>query len=125
MLARYKIYRGTRPPGEPLPNGVRQDTRKHTKHCLRPPEDIVTDYLANPTPSAWIRLEAEYLRILKRRYDENAQPFDELARLATADDVFIGCSCPTKKNPDMNRCHTNLALQFMKERYPDLRVEFP
>ena len=40
-------------------------------------------------------------------------------------DGCIGCNCPTKANPDPNRCHTVLALRFMDERYPDLDVEYP
>ena len=40
-------------------------------------------------------------------------------------DVLLGCSCPTKKQPDVNRRHTVQALAFMVERYPDLDVRFP
>ena len=49
MLARYKMYRGNRPPEDPLPAGIRQDTRKHTRHCLRPTEQLVAKFLAAPT----------------------------------------------------------------------------
>ncbi|MEQ8784760.1 MAG: hypothetical protein RIC55_00605 [Pirellulaceae bacterium] len=125
MLARYTIYRGKRPDGVELPNGVRQDTRKHTRHCLRPPAEAVAVYLACPTPEAWRKFEAEYLECLKARYDADSAPFDELARLATNGDVFLGCSCPTRKNPDVNHCHTMPALRFMRRRYPRLDVRFP
>lgn len=48
-------------------------------------------------------------------------PFDGLARRP---DVYLGCSCPTKTNPDVRRCHTWLALEFIRERCPDLDVRF-
>ena len=48
-----------------------------------------------------------------------------LAQLATDNDVFLGCNCPTKKNPIPGRCHTYLALEFMKMKYPKLDVEIP
>jgi hypothetical protein len=123
MLSRYKIYRGKRP--DHLPNGIRQDSRKHTKHCLRPPGDIVLEYLANPSSDAWTRFKANYLQSLKGRHDADPTPFDKLAELASTEMVYIGCSCPTSKNPDVNRCHTVLALRFMKELYPQLEIEFP
>ena len=124
MLVRYKIHRGKRPAGEPLPNGIRQDTRKHTKHCLRPTEKLVTEYLGNPTSKAWKEFAAKYLRNLEERYEDDPTPFDELADLAMDRDVYIGCSCPTAKNPDVKHCHTVMALKFMKEHYPALEVEF-
>jgi hypothetical protein len=125
MLARYKIYRGKPPVDAQLPVGIRQDTRKHTRHCLRPPEEIVAEYLANPTSRSWKKFASEYLRNLDIRYSTDATPFDSLANLATAENVYIGCSCPTAKNPEVNHCHTVLALKFMKEHYPALKVEFP
>jgi uncharacterized protein YeaO (DUF488 family) len=125
MLARYTMYRGKRPPGVELPRGVRQDTRKHTRHCLRPPAEAVMEYLADPTPEAWSKFEAEYLKCLAARYKADRAPFDELAELASREDVFLGCSCPTKKNPNVNHCHTVPALRFMQRHYPQLEVEFP
>ena len=125
MLARYKIFRGKRPADAALPTGVRQDTRKHTRHCLRPPAELVVEFLADPTAEGWERFRTEYLRNLQDRYDTDPAPFDTLAELAKAQDVHIGCSCPTAKNPDVMHCHTVLALKFMKERYPTLDVEFP
>ena len=125
MLARYKIYRGKPPADVQLPAGIRQDTRKHTRHCLRPPTEIVLEYLANPTTEAWKKFESSYLRCLDERREADPTQFDDLADLAIAENVYIGCSCPTVKNPDVKRCHTVLALKFMKERYPALKVEFP
>jgi len=125
MLARYKIYRGKPPADVQRPEGIRQDTRKHTRHCLRPPTEIVTEYLANPSLEAWKKFESHYLRNLGERCQADPTPFDDLADLATAENVYVGCSCPTVKNPDVKRCHTVLALKFMKVRYPALEVVFP
>ena len=125
MLARYKIHRGKRPANEPLPAGIRQDTRKHTRHCLRPTPEIVTAYLAEPTLEAWAKFKTEYQKVLAARYAEDSTPFDQLATLAADNDVYIGCSCPTQKNPNLNHCHTVLALEFMRDQYPELVVRFP
>jgi uncharacterized protein YeaO (DUF488 family) len=125
MLTRYKIYRGKRPVDEPLPNGIRQDTRKHTKHCLRPSAEIVIQFLAAPNSTAWNKFSAQYVRDLEQRYEQDSTHFDHLANLAIEYDVYIGCSCPTAKNPDVNHCHTMLALKFMKEHYPAIEIEFP
>ena len=32
---------------------------------------------------------------------------------------------PPAKNPDVQRCHTVLALRFMMKRYPQLEVLLP
>lgn len=126
MLARYKIYdRRPRPPSDPLPNGVLQSTRWRTKHILRPTEKMVNEYLASPDESAWRKYRKAYLHLLARRFREDREPFDRLADLAMTKDVFIGCSCRTKANPRVDRCHTFLALEFMKSMYPALQVEFP
>ena len=125
MLERYKIYRGKPPADAQRPEGIRQDTRKHTRHCLRPSSEIVLEYLANPSTAAWKKLESSYLRNLEQRWKADRAPFDDLADMAAGKNVYIGCSCPTAKNPDVNRCHTVLALKFMKKRYPALEVEFP
>lgn len=125
MLARYTIYRGKRPPGEELPRGVRQDTRKHTKHCLRPATAMVEKFLEDPAAASWEEFRAEYLALLAKRWADDSTPFDALAERARHDDVFLGCSCPTRKNPDVRQCHTTAALQFMKQRYPDLDVVMP
>ena len=125
MLARYKIYRGPRPPHDPLPKGARQDTRWRTKHPLRPSEPIVKDFLAAPGAQAWSRFRATYLRILEERFREDRTPFDKLAQLASATDVYLGCNCPTELNPSVDLCHTCLALQFMKRKYPSLAIRLP
>lgn len=125
MLARYKIYRGKRPDDAPTVEGIRQDTRKHTQHCLRPIASDVFDYLRAPSPQAWTKFASRYLQILQNRFDADPTPFDSLAELAMHRAGYIGCSCPTAKNPDVNHCHTILALRFMSERYPDLEVELP
>ena len=44
---------------------------------------------------------------------------------AASNDVFLGCNCPTKKNPILGRCHTYLALEFMQKKYPSLDVVIP
>lgn len=123
MLARYTMERGR--PASELPQGVRQDTRKHTRHCLRPTAELVEHYLSRPTRAAWSEFERDYLEIVEERYRKDRAPFDALAQAAKVTDVYLGCSCPTKKNPDVQHCHTTLALRFMKRRYPQLEVVLP
>ena len=125
MLARYKIYRGKRLPDDPLPEGVRQDTRWRTRHCLRPPQESVEKYLEHPGDDAWDEFWRDYLNVVESRYQSDKAPFDELADQAQESDLFLGCSCPTQKNPDVYRCHTVLALEFMKSKYPFLKTEMP
>ena len=108
---------------EALPEGVRQDTRKHTRHILRPEADDVIAFLDGRME--WPTFAVRYRKTLERRYASDSDPFDVLATLARKEDVYLGCSCPTRKNPDVRRCHTWLALEFMGERYPDLDVRFP
>jgi hypothetical protein len=122
MLSRYKIYRGKRPALDPLPRGRRQDTRWRINHPLRPTQEIVELYLASPTDEAWQQFTDQYLALLEKRFSEDRAPFDTLAALASEDDVYLGCSCPTKNNPNKEHCHTYQALRFMKEKYPDLKV---
>jgi hypothetical protein len=119
------MHRGKRPTGDPLPDGVRQDTRKHTRHALRPDGEQVSAYLRNPDDEAWSRFRSAYLDVLERRFAEDPAPFDALARQASDENVWLGCSCPTKKNPDVRRCHTVLALGFMGDRYPELSISLP
>ena len=125
MLSRYTMYRGKPPAGKSLPEGNRQDTRKHTRHVLRPPEDLVVAFLNGDGSFTWEEFRDQYLDLLETRFADDPLKFEELAELADENDVYIGCSCPTKKNPDVNCCHTVLALQFMKLKFPDLEVEFP
>ena len=125
MLARYRIQRGKRAPDDPLPDGVRQDTRKHTRHCLRPDAAAVERYLASPGHDGWDSFAAAYRELIEQRFAQDRAPFEDLAQLAGSEDVYLGCSCPTAKNPDVRHCHTWLALEFMRDHYPDLAVEFP
>jgi hypothetical protein len=108
--------------------GVRVDTRKHTRHCLRPEPAMVhalLTALAAERDRAFRAFAREYRALLEERFTADRAPFDALCELARERDVFLGCNCPTRQNPDVARCHTVLALQFLSERYPDLRVELP
>lgn len=124
MLARYSIVRGAK--ASTLPVGVRQDTRKHTKHVLRPTAELVEAVLeSSDDDDAWRSFAASYRALIAGRFATDRQPFDALAAMAREHDVLLGCSCPTVKNPDVRRCHTALALEFMHEHYPDLDVRMP
>lgn len=121
MLSRYQMKRGV--PASRLPAGVRQDTRKHTRHVLRPEAEAVQAYLADP--STFPSFAARYRAVLEERFALERDAFDRLAEQARGADVFLGCSCPTAAVPDVRRCHTYLALKFMAEKYPDLDVRLP
>jgi hypothetical protein len=124
MLARYSMVRGM--PAAELPEGTRQDTRMHTRHVLRPERAMVERLLEDPADAAeWKRFAEQYRALLAARFAEDRAPFDALAELARNGDVWLGCSCPTAKNPDVRHCHTALALAFMHARYPDLDVRMP
>lgn len=125
MIGRYRMVRGRRPAGEPLPEGLRQDTRKHTGHVLRPDAAAVEALLAELSEDAWQAFAASYRALLEARAQSTPEAFDELARLAREGDLWLGCSCPTARNPDVRHCHTVLALEFMSRRYPDLEVRWP
>ena len=125
MLTRYQMVRGKRAPGDPLPKGIRMDTRKHTRHLLRPPTASVEAVLRDGTDAAFRRFAREYTAELEARFRQNRAGFDELAETARHADVYLGCSCPSRANPDVQRCHTTLALAFMKKKYPNLRVVSP
>ncbi len=125
MLARYQIVRGARAADNPLPEGVRQDTRKHTRHVLRPSPELVAAFLSDPSGSGFEKFRAGYLKLLKQRFAKERERFDAIAEQAREDDVFLGCNCPTGKQPDVARCHTTLALRFFAEHYPSLRVRLP
>ena len=88
-------------------------------------EASVKAYLAAPSEQAWRAFRDSYLAGLERRFRTDRAPFDELAALARDQDVYLGCNCPTQKNPRVDRCHTWLALEFMRGKYADLRVAFP
>jgi hypothetical protein len=125
MLARYQIIRGKRPRDAPLPEGVRIDTRKHTQHVLRPDAEQVQALLADPSPAAFRTFAQSYRTLLATRFAQDRAPFDALAALAREQAVYLGCNCPTRANPDPKRCHTALALAFMKRKYPKLEVVLP
>ena len=127
MLARYSMERGKKLADYPkrVRQGTRQDTRKHTRHFLRPEEREVLAYLDDPSAEAWKTFATAYVAAIGARHASDPAPFDALASLAREADVFLGCNCPTGANPDVNHCHTVLALRFMKRHYPDLDVEFP
>lgn len=123
MLSRYQMARGVRESA--LPKGVRQDTRKHTHHVLRPTEAIVNAFLSAPSDAAFRRFAEQYRALLDHRFVHDPGAFDALAELARSNDLYLGCSCPTKKNPDVRHCHTWLALEFFRDHYGDLDVRFP
>ncbi|MBI2388091.1 MAG: hypothetical protein HYV09_00620 [Deltaproteobacteria bacterium] len=123
MLARYTMVRGA--PASQLPKGVRQDTRKHTRHVLRPTAELVEAVLGHDDAAAWRDFAKAYHELLAERFAEDRTPFDALADLARSERVYLGCNCPTAKQPDVRRCHTVLALAFMREKYPDLEVVEP
>jgi uncharacterized protein YeaO (DUF488 family) len=125
MLARYRIVRGARAPDDPLPDGVRQDTRKHTRHVLRPSSELVLLVLQDSSVQVFERFKRGYLELLEQRFVKERERFDELAALATHTDVYLGCNCPTGRQRDLQRCHTVLALDFMRVHYPGLLVHFP
>jgi uncharacterized protein YeaO (DUF488 family) len=126
MLSRYKIYRGARPKSDPKPKGVCQDARwRCVRHPLHPPQNLVEKYLAAPGEEAWRAFRRAYMAELERRLKSDRAPFDKLAALATSGDLYIGCSCPTKANPRVDHCHTFVALEFMKKKYPRLSVILP
>lgn len=126
MLARYTMTRGPRPAGlGPLPDGLRQDTRKHTRHPLAPTAGLVAAALEGTDPGRFEVFAAAYRELLAGRCAADPSPFDALAARARSGDVFLGCSCPTARQPDVHRCHTVHALRFMAARYPGLEVELP
>jgi uncharacterized protein YeaO (DUF488 family) len=125
MLSRYTMYRRRPKNAGPLPEGVRKDTRYGTKHVLRPTKEIVEAYLSEPSDSAWREFRTAYLAVLQERFNADNSSFDELVALATENDVYLGCNCPTKKNPIVGRCHTYLALEFMQKKFPKLKIVVP
>ena len=124
MLARYTIVRGA--PASSLPVGIRQDARKHTRHVLRPTAELVESVIGKgASAQGWDEYPRRYRALLEERFVAERKDFDQLAAMARFSDVYIGCNCPTQQQPDVRRCHTTLALRFMKERYPDLDVRLP
>lgn len=122
MLARYQIVRGRRREGDPLPEGKRYDTRKHTQHVLRPTQELVEEFLSDPSQAGFERFRTAYVALLEERFAEQPGRFDALAQEARQGDVFLGCNCPTARQPDVRHCHTWLALEYFARKYPDLDV---
>lgn len=125
MLSRYKIRRGKDAQAHRPPEGVRHDIRKHTGHVLSPEPHMVERYLADPSDRQWDEFAGAYRRLLEARFALDAGPFDALATKARDRNVYLGCSCPTARNPRVDRCHTWVALQFMDTHYPVLDVMYP
>lgn len=125
LLSRYTIYRRRPQDAPPLPPGIRQDVRHRTKHIVRPTQSMVETYLTAPNETTFATFQAAYRELLNARWHDDRSEFDQLAELARNHDVFLGCSCPTKRNPDVRHCHTWMALQFMAAQFPDLEVIFP
>lgn len=123
VLTRYQIVRGK--PVSELPRGKRIDTRKHVKHVLSPEPQAVKAFLALGTPQAYEDFASAYTTLLTTRFRASRQAFDALAELSRQQDVYLGCNCPTAKNPDVMRCHTVLALRFMHAHYPALDIRYP
>jgi hypothetical protein len=87
---------------------------------------MVAEALADPKNTAgWRAFARRYRALLQERFSADREPFDTLAELARTHDVYLGCNCPTAKNPDVRHCHTTHALAFMKAHYPDLDVRSP
>lgn len=108
-----------------MPEGIRQDSRWRTRHILRPTKEMVETYLDDLSDAGWEEFRSSYWDLIESRYQQDPEAFENLAKLASENDVFIGCSCPTQKNPDVRRCHTFPALEFMKKKFHDLKVVFP
>jgi hypothetical protein len=125
MIARYQLIRGKRPPESPLPDGTRIDIRAHRAHVLSPERAMVETVLANPNAAQFSAFARAYETLLEERFGQSRPAFDALAQAAREGDVYLGCNCPTNKNPDVRRCHTTLALRFLKKKYPKLAVELP
>ena len=96
MLARATFKRGMRKTD--LPAGECQRTGFRTQHPLRPEGKMVEEYLSDPSPKAWKKLERDYLALIETRFKRDRTPYDELAELARTTDVYLLCSCPTQKN---------------------------
>jgi hypothetical protein len=92
---------------------------------LRPTPELVTRFLEDPSERGFRNFRRDYLALLRERWKTERNAFDALASRATAGDVFIGCNCPTHRQPDVLRCHTSIALEFIASHYPKLSVVLP
>jgi hypothetical protein len=86
---------------------------------------MVTEFLSGSVADPWQIFKHRYLTLIRRRFQEDRTLFDTLAADAMCSNVYLGCSCPTQRNPDVRQCHTYPALEFMGQSYPDLLVVFP
>lgn len=120
MLSRYRINQWH----PEHVDGIRQDTRKHTRHILRPPGPLVERFLGDPSLD-FGEFRGEYTQTVAERFARDPRRFHDLAELADRHDVYLGCSCTTKRQPDITHCHTWLALEFMRDTFPGLDVRFP
>jgi hypothetical protein len=83
MLARDRNYRGKPKLDERQPDGVRQDTRRHTSHRLQPTDQFVEAFPVGPMDDAeWRRFTDAYKVVIEERFREDRGPFDRLAALA-------------------------------------------
>ncbi|MBK7092877.1 MAG: hypothetical protein IPH59_14355 [bacterium] len=127
MLARYQIPPRFHkiPPGDPALKGTRLDTRKNHNYVFCPTPEMVEAYFNDMTPKGWKLFTKNYRRLLQERFETRREEFDKWATVAAESDLFLGCSCPTERNPNLEQCHTWLALEFMQKKYPKLKIEFP
>ena len=51
--------------------------------------------------AAWTEFARRYRQLLADRFEVDRAPFDALAEAARQRDVFLGCSCPTARQPDV------------------------
>ena len=86
---------------------------------------MVERLLSSPSAQGYDQFRRAYLKLLGERFVTQRTAFDDLARCAMQADVYLGCNCPTRKQPQLAHCHTVLALGFMKEAYPELSIVFP
>ena len=63
------------------------------------PKSLFKEYLEDPSEAAWRKFKREYSSLLELRFKEDRSSFVKFAQLAIGQDVFIGCSCPTKTIP--------------------------
>ena len=82
----------------------------------------MVEALLEDVDAGWPAFRDGYRRLLEARWAEDPAPFEALAERARRGDAFLGCNCPTRRQPDVRRCHTALALAFMKERFGELEV---
>ena len=91
--------------------------------CASPSAGLGPGQVPAPGSLEGVRIATELPNLadlLAARLADDPAPFEDLARLAREGDLYLGCSCPTKKNPDPARCHSVLAVRFMGEQFADL-----